>query len=67
LNSTTKPSIKVIGGLIFGLGWAMTGACPGPFAQMDGATVMIVTLLSAIVELGYMDILEKTSSLETYE
>jgi uncharacterized membrane protein YedE/YeeE len=42
---------QIIGGLIFGLGWAMTGACPGPlFAQIGtGATVMIVTLLSAIV------------------
>jgi uncharacterized membrane protein YedE/YeeE len=26
---------QIIGGLIFGLGWAMTGACPGPlFAQI---------------------------------
>jgi uncharacterized membrane protein YedE/YeeE len=42
---------QIFGGLIFGLGWAMTGACPGPlFAQIGtGATVMIVTLLSAIV------------------
>lgn len=41
---------NVIGGLIFGLGWAITGACPGPlFAQIgSGATVIIVTLLSAI-------------------
>jgi uncharacterized membrane protein YedE/YeeE len=41
---------QIFGGLIFGLGWAMTGACPGPlFAQIGtGATVMIVTLLSAI-------------------
>jgi uncharacterized membrane protein YedE/YeeE len=41
---------QIIGGLIFGLGWAMTGACPGPlFAQIGtGATVMIVALLSAI-------------------
>ncbi|MBK8195416.1 MAG: YeeE/YedE family protein [Lewinellaceae bacterium] len=41
---------NVIGGLIFGLGWAMTGACPGPlFAQIGtGASVIIVTLLSAI-------------------
>jgi uncharacterized membrane protein YedE/YeeE len=38
------------GGLIFGFGWAITGACPGPlFAQIGGgATVVIVTLLSAI-------------------
>src|SRR6187402_2530722 len=26
---------QIIGGLIFGFGWAMTGACPGPlFAQL---------------------------------
>ena len=41
---------NVYGGLMFGLGWAMTGACPGPlFAQIGtGALVIIVTLLSAI-------------------
>lgn len=41
---------NVYGGLIFGLGWAITGACPGPlFAQVgSGFTVVIVTLLSAI-------------------
>lgn len=41
---------QIYGGLIFGLGWAVTGACPGPlFAQIGtGATVITVTLLSAI-------------------
>lgn len=41
---------QIYGGLIFGLGWAVTGACPGPlFAQIGtGATVVLVTLLSAI-------------------
>jgi uncharacterized membrane protein YedE/YeeE len=41
---------QVIGGLMFGLGWGITGACPGPlFAQIGtGATAIIVTLLSAI-------------------
>jgi uncharacterized membrane protein YedE/YeeE len=41
---------NVIGGVIFGLGWAITGACPGPlFAQVgSGFTVVLVTLLSAI-------------------
>jgi len=42
---------QIYGGLIFGLGWAMTGACPGPlFAQIgSGAFVIIITLLSAIL------------------
>ena len=41
---------QVYGGLVFGLGWAITGACPGPvFALLGtGATVFIITLLSAI-------------------
>jgi uncharacterized membrane protein YedE/YeeE len=41
---------NIYGGLIFGFGWAITGACPGPlFAQIGtGATVIVVTLLSAI-------------------
>ena len=42
---------QIYGGLIFGLGWAITGACPGPlFVQIGaGFTVVIVTFLSAIL------------------
>jgi uncharacterized membrane protein YedE/YeeE len=41
---------NVIGSTLFGLGWAITGACPGPiFAQIgSGFTVVSITLLSAI-------------------
>ncbi|HEU4556136.1 MAG TPA: DUF6691 family protein [Chitinophaga sp.] len=41
---------QIYGGLIFGSGWALTGACPGPlFAQIGtGAVVVAVVLLSAI-------------------
>ena len=41
---------QIYGGLIFGFGWAITGACPGPlFAQIGtGALAVSVTLLSAV-------------------
>ena len=41
---------QIYGGLIFGFGWALTGACPGPLFALigTGALVIIVTLLSAI-------------------
>ncbi len=41
---------QIYGGLLFGFGWAMTGACPGPlYAQIgSGFGVVAVTLLSAL-------------------
>lgn len=41
----------IFGGLIFGFGWALTGACPGPlYAQIGaGYLVTIITFLSALV------------------
>jgi uncharacterized membrane protein YedE/YeeE len=40
----------VIGGLIFGMGWALTGACPGPLYALAGSgyAAFAVALLSAI-------------------
>ncbi len=41
----------IFGGLIFGFGWALTGACPGPlYAQIGaGYLVTIITFLSALL------------------
>lgn len=41
---------NVLGGLVFGLGWALTGACPGPlFAQIgSGFLIVVVTFFSAL-------------------
>lgn len=41
----------VAGGSLFGVGWALTGACPGPLVALVGAgvPVMIVAILSALV------------------
>lgn len=42
---------QIFGGLSFGIGWAITGACPGPlFAQIGaGYLTVIITLLSAAI------------------
>ncbi|MGG7660936.1 DUF6691 family protein [Dyadobacter sp. BHUBP1] len=41
---------QIYGGVLFGTGWAITGACPGPlFAQIGaGYLAVSITLLSAI-------------------
>lgn len=41
---------NIFGGLIFGFGWALTGACPGPLYALvgSGASIMLVALLSAV-------------------
>lgn len=41
----------VIGGLMFGLGWALTGACPGPLYALfgSGIWVFIAVIFSAVL------------------
>ena len=40
----------IVGGSIFGLGWALLGACPGPmFALLgSGLTIMVIPILAAL-------------------
>jgi uncharacterized membrane protein YedE/YeeE len=40
----------LIGGSIFGMGWALTGACPGPVFVLfgQGYTVMVVVMAGAL-------------------
>ena len=40
-----------LGGIVFGLGWGMLGACPGPIYVLigNGVTVMVAGFLSALV------------------
>ena len=39
------------GGTLFGLGWALTGACPGPLLALvgSGVTVMVVAVCAALL------------------
>lgn len=41
----------LLGGIIFGFGWALSGACPGPLYTLvgNGATVMIISIISAML------------------
>ena len=54
INFPSKDKIffrYIIGGTIFGLGWAMTGACPGPLFVLLGKGVwsILVVIFGAIL------------------
>lgn len=42
---------SILGGTMFGLGWAMTGACPGPLYVLlgQGNLIIIVIIISALI------------------
>jgi uncharacterized membrane protein YedE/YeeE len=41
----------LLGGAVFGMGWAITGACPGPLFILVGAgyTPVLIALLGAVL------------------
>jgi len=48
--------IYLLGGIVFGLGWALVGACPGPMFALLGAgelPIILVTLGAPVGTLSY--------------
>jgi uncharacterized membrane protein YedE/YeeE len=42
----------VVGGMLFGIGWALTGACPGPLVALVGGGLPVMTVAIASALLG---------------
>ena len=69
LNGETIDPVKkpvqfksnLIGGFIFGLGWALTGACPGPIYSLigNGITVLVVVLTASLFGSIVYDLIKK--------
>ena len=61
--STQEPGYarNLIGGTIFGLGWAITGACPGPLFILIGhqGWVFLLAILGAVLGTFTYGVIEK--------
>ncbi|MEO9572345.1 MAG: DUF6691 family protein [Polaribacter sp.] len=51
----------LVGGTIFGLGWALSGACPGPMYVLagHGAIAILVVLFGAVIGAFFYGLLSK--------
>lgn len=60
LKDNSLTTRYIIGGSLFGLGWALVGACPGPLYALIGSgyVIFIVPLLAAIAGAGAYGILQ---------
>jgi uncharacterized membrane protein YedE/YeeE len=64
INPAKKPlqfKSNLIGGFVFGLGWALTGACPGPIYALigNGVLVFVVVLTAALIGSIVYDLIKK--------
>lgn len=50
-DKALTPWRYLLGGTVFGLGWALSGACPGPMYTLIGAgfPIFVIVLLSAVL------------------
>jgi uncharacterized protein len=49
---TFRWKANVIGGILFGLGWAVTGACPGPIYSLVGSRLLPYVLILMAAAFG---------------